>query len=107
MKLLIGCPVKNRAWIMEQWFDHVYRSCSKADIDPIFVFVSGRSSDRTDTIIKNRVSSFAHIEKTLTYEVELPEGIDRSWSHARIQSMVSIRNQLLKLVREQIGRAHV
>ena len=99
MKLLIGCPVKNRAWILNEWFDHIYSSCDYANIEPQFCFILGHSSDRTDTIIKNRVSSFGFTERTKTIEAELPKGIDRSWSIERIESMVSARNQLLQFVR--------
>jgi hypothetical protein len=99
MELVIGCPIKDRAWVLNAWIDAALISFYKADVDPFFAFVTGPSSDETNQIIENRLSGrFVSIEST--QDVPLGEGEHRFWGPERMNSIVSHRNQLLGLVRE-------
>ena len=37
MRLLVGCPVRDRNWILQSWFDHVLVAGDLAGVDLEFV----------------------------------------------------------------------
>ena len=40
MRLLIGCPVRAREWIIDEYLDHAYDAASKVTDDFGFLFVT-------------------------------------------------------------------
>ncbi len=98
MRLTVGCPVRDRAWCLDSWFDHVEESCVRAGVLPGYAFVAGASYDDTDKILYKRTRG----RKTELIKISdpgLPSGVDRSWTEDRMYFMVDVRNQLLGLVR--------
>lgn len=99
MRLLVGCPVRDRGWILGEWFDYLEHACGQANIIPEYVFISGASYDNTDKVLykrtRDRTAELIHIS-----DPGLPPGLDRSWGRERLEFMVDVRNQLLGLVRE-------
>lgn len=53
MKIVIGCPVKNRAWILPRWFDAVFSQQYLGDLDVEVVCVYTDSEDDTEKILKD------------------------------------------------------
>lgn len=94
MKLLIGCPVKDRAWILPTWFHYARSACDEIGVDPHFVFVYGTSEDNTRDLLQGPHS-------TIIYNDEVAEGyLPHVWNDIeRYQYMAAIRNQLLDMVR--------
>lgn len=97
MKVAIGCPVSNRAWILPSWFSHVENACSVAGVDPHYVFIVGTSNDNTEDVIE-RYS--AKRDNTVIFvDEDQNSGQDRNWNKYRYRLMVDVRNQLLNTVR--------
>lgn len=98
MKLMIGCPVLHRDWILERWFDHVEAAAEKAGVtDFTYIFVGDPEHDpKTFEIIKRRTRPGG------TYTSPVPDGRSsdqREWNRRRFQRMVELRNRLLSGVR--------
>lgn len=94
MRLLVGCPVAHRDWVLPRWFDHVEAACEVAGVAPEFLFVCDR-----------RDPSWACIEMLAPDARLVPcvttRGRDeRRWNPRRYVEMVSLRNELLRAVRE-------
>lgn len=98
MKIVVGCPVTNRAWVLPSWFDAVERAFAKAEVEPVFEFVCGTSVDGTEELLQSLVAGRGRI----TLEEEDPVmGKNRVWNPGRYATMVSVRNRLLEGVREE------
>lgn len=95
MRIAVGCPVRNRGWILPSWFDHVERAFEALGVEPMYTFVVGSSEDRTLEIIEQRAPKalVAHTEEQL-----LPESSTR-WTLPRFHELVTARNKLLINVR--------
>lgn len=88
-KLLVGCPVHKRDWILPAWKEHVIKACDEAGIDPLFVFVASESDAPSVTW-----------DDSVVRLVEEPQREDkRDWSRGRLLHMVYLRNILLDEVR--------
>ncbi len=98
-ELVVGCPVRQRGWIIKSWLDHVEAACRLAEVEPVYAFVAD-PDDATArllavlTLAKGRTCHFAWTKENLD------EGDERRWNHDRFVRMVELRNQLLGLVRE-------
>jgi hypothetical protein len=95
MNIIIGCPFSDRTWILDKWLEHIYTAFEKVDIDPSFIFVvgSGNSED---------IEALSHVKDATIRVVSEEERPDiRKWNHSRYEHMVSLRNELLSLVREE------
>lgn len=92
MRLVIGCPVKDRAWIMDKWFDHIELAIpDEVEVEYVFVIPSG---DETLEIINKRCPQ-AHLVLT-----EEAPSYERNWhKEGRYREMVQVRNALLREVR--------
>lgn len=90
MKVLVGCPVYQRGWILHQWFTHL----KAPGVDISWVFVYTPSDDGTLQIIERHTAD-ADVEI-----IEVTAGdhsIERNWSReSRIATMVELRNRLLE-----------
>jgi cellulose synthase/poly-beta-1,6-N-acetylglucosamine synthase-like glycosyltransferase len=97
-RLVIGCPVAHREWIIERWLEHVVNAVRKVDVEFALLFV-GDSTDPTfdvvDTFCKEyRVPAYLHT-------IDEPRTVDeRQWNAQRYHRMVELRNTLLGRVRE-------
>lgn len=98
MKLLVGCPIWHREWIVDEWVDSVVLSAKYADIKPQFLVVCDPrdpTSDKLTEICKKRRLGL----KQIFVEENRPPTDKRQWTHERFAHMVYLRNTLLKGVR--------
>lgn len=98
--IVVGCPVRDRAWVLESWFECIDVAMAHAGerYGPItvdFAFVIGSCSDDTAQVIE-RIEPEAHVLHTS--EDAIPHS-DRRWPIERVQDLVTARNQLLQIVR--------
>lgn len=94
MRLLVGCPVAHRDWVLPKWFDHVEAACEVAGVEPEFVFVCDR-----------RDPSWACIEMlapmaTMVSCITKRGNDDRRWNSKRYLEMAALRNDLLRAARD-------
>lgn len=95
MELVIGCPVRNRNWILPKWFEAIENS--DLDIDYSFVFVVGEDDRETIDMISGLVGDYYH---TVVLVSEPKIGPERVWNRERYEHMSYLRNCLLHSVRE-------
>lgn len=100
MKVAVGCPVRDRAWIFNEWLEHVLVAFEVANLTPYFVFTIGTSVDDTHDLV---TETFRHYGGMWCDEDEdinqhLEPGM-RVWNNSRYNTMVRVRNRLLEMVR--------
>lgn len=92
MKIVVGCPIKNRAFVFPAWLKHVRAAFAEIGVQPQFVFEYGESQDETWEMINH-----------LSYHYQAVERLDvdhqRHWNMGRFEEMAFIRNTLLRRVR--------
>jgi hypothetical protein len=95
VKLLVGCPVAQRQWILPTWFNHVRTAADVAGIEPAFVFVVHPQDRSWNCILE-------HAPDATLIEPPFNRGNDvRTWTPQRYVQMVTLRNLLLAGVRAQ------
>lgn len=94
MRLVVGCPVLYRQWILEDWFDHVEAACERAAVEPIYAFVGDQILDPSFDIIDRRAEQVVVDVESVTRPDD-----HREWNQDRYRVMVDLRNRLLGLVR--------
>lgn len=100
MTLVVGCPVKDRAWIIPTWFEHMHAACTATGLDPHVVFVG---DPETDPYTFNAiVAEVVRHKLTVSYATVPGDGepYTRDWTPERYDHMVLLRNVLLQHVRE-------
>ena len=101
--LVVGCPVRRREWIIDDWFDHVEMAAVELGWRPTYAIVGDRR-DPTVAIVRDRCAIadrqliFAHADDDL----DRPD--ERQWNAGRFARMVELRNTLLGLVRAERPR---
>lgn len=103
MKLTIGCPIYDRAWIFPYWVAMIERqSFPLKDIGFIFVV----SEKDTETL--KHIESWANTNGQMDYvDVVVPESVhhysheegSRHWTISKYENMQKLRNTLLDRVR--------
>lgn len=104
MKVLIGCPIYKRAWILNHWIRCInQQSIDVSDIG--FIFETGPNDEETLSILNawkkldKRIQHFELLERSdITHHEHIVNG--RNWTVSRYENMVSLRNSLLKRARE-------
>lgn len=102
MKLIIGCPVYKRAWILPTWFKFIeQQTMPLSDIG--FVFELGTDDDETHNVLWEwqlahpEVSVFdAVVRDDINHETHPKSG--RQWTGSKYWRMVDLRNSLLDRV---------
>jgi hypothetical protein len=96
VKLVVGCPVSCREWILPTWFGYVERACETAGLDePGYVFVVHPQDKSWDCILD-------HCSSATLVPAPFHRGRDtRDWLPPRYQQMVTLRNLLLDTVRAE------
>jgi hypothetical protein len=93
-EVLIGCPLRDREWILPKWKEHVLIACEAAGLAPSFVFVLDESESSMvedwDSTTLVRISG----------DNPFLAGDDHDWNTERFKHMVFLRNSLLGAVRE-------
>lgn len=105
MKLIIGCPIYKRDWIIHHWI----RCILKQSIDLSDVgFVFEVSPDDMSTV--HALVTWKNIDKRIPFflikeRTDIPhfehEPNSRQWTYSKYHNMVSLRNSILETVREQ------
>ena len=95
MNVLVGCPVRNRNWILPEWKSHVEAAIPDG-WDYSFVFVVGDDDFVTMELVQDW-------DATLIPVLELDQPVaDHAWGKpGRYEHMVFIRNKLLSYMRLQ------
>lgn len=102
-RLLIGCPVRDRGWILPKWYDHVLAAAENAgfqDDEIGFVFV-GQPHNDLETFDVIHWFAARYPTTVLVSSEPTRNARSRNWSAARFHEMVGYRNALLGLVRDQ------
>lgn len=93
MRLMVGCPVSHRDWILPLWHEHVVKAAEGVTDDLKFIFLA--SPDDTETI---RVCE--EITPFVVKHRQPPREDVRTWNTLRYEDMKEYRNRLLKEVRQ-------
>jgi len=96
-RLLVGCPILRREWIIDKWLEHTLAAteCANRRLELVFV---GDEHDPTFYTIDKFCKE--HQIRAWLEHVEEPRSVDkRDWTHHRYRRMVDLRNILLNAVR--------
>lgn len=94
MRILAGCPVKNREWVLPAYLDHLFAAFHEVGVEPEFLFVSGSHGDGK-LLSQELVGS----KWTVLHTLEKPGRRRSPWTKERYHEMVAVRNLLLTHVR--------
>lgn len=103
MKLIIGCPIYDRAWILPYWFHFLERqSVPLSNIG--FVFVASKEDESTISLLEAWKQFHPEVS---VFDIIFPEDVNhfshkdgtRHWTLSKYENMVRLRNHLLKQVR--------
>lgn len=99
MKIAVGCPIRNRAWILEEWVEHVRIAFDLAGVKPWWAFAIGVGPSGRDDGTRRLVTDLYKKESGIWTEIAEPEIQDRRfWNLERYEQMANYRNRLLSLV---------
>lgn len=105
MDLIVGCPIKNRAWIVERWVRHIKIAATQANVGRVMLLVIGDTENDKDTFRALDKACFDYGLSRLVGHVNDPEPYKRNWGVAgRLQQMAELRNELLTYVRSNEPR---
>ncbi len=91
--ILVGCPVYERAWILDRWFTHL--ETWPVELEFVFAFTPG--GDETLDIIQDHAP-----DAVIILAEEGDHSTDRNWGkRSRIETMADMRNALLRHVRQK------
>lgn len=102
MKIMIGCPVYKRAWILPTWFEFIEKQTVPLE-DLGFVFELGTNDPETHDALWNwqqahpQVQVFDAYIKDDVLHTEHPKH-GRMWNGTKYHKMVELRNSLLDRV---------
>lgn len=99
MRLLVGCPVRDRNWILQSWFDHVLVAGDLAGVDLEFVFVVAEDDLDSREFLSAWSDEFG-LPVDVTVLSEPAFDGRRDWNVDRLEHMVSLRNVMLRRVRK-------
>lgn len=99
MNLLVGCPVRNRAWILPDWFDHVEAAAERAGVTAGYVFALSTQDPSADVVLDQALRRRRAQMIVPTDDVEDLGADERHWNHDRFRHMTRVRNLLLDAVR--------
>lgn len=98
--IVVGCPVRDRAWCLPEWFTHVEAACAEAEEKPHYVFVGDPTQDR-DTFLAIDTNCHVYGRECSIVSLNEPyESYRRIWNLVRFSEMARLRNSLLQRVRE-------
>lgn len=95
--IIVGCPVYERAWVLNAWFDHLDVACEGYDIEFVFAYTPG--TDDTGEILIERGSQIGPTQVMIVTEGD--HSTKRNWANqSRLETMAMLRNVLLDRVIE-------
>jgi hypothetical protein len=93
VRVVVGCPVYEREWVLSAWFDALDDWRDHVDLHFRFVYTPG--SDRTETILRNRAENYL----IFPYE-DGDHSTERNWGkRSRLETLAYMRNFLITQVR--------
>jgi hypothetical protein len=102
-ELLVGCPVRQRGWILRPWFLFVEQAALVAGLRPSYIVALAKADIGSREVIEK---CCADAGRDLVV-IETGEGLEtvvqtykRLWTEVRYGQMVQLRNLLLGKVRE-------
>ena len=104
MKLLIGCPIYKREWILHHWIRCLINQ--SVSLDKVgFIFETSSDDATTIAILetwKKIEKNLPHMEIVIRDDIPHFEHIEngRQWTLSRYENMVNLRNKLLERVRD-------
>lgn len=98
MKIVVGCPVRSRNWILPKWLFRVEMACAVAEVEPVYAFVIAGDDSGREIILDHCARNEREVH--MVDSAELTKPYQRGWSPARYREMVLLRNWLLYKVRE-------
>lgn len=99
MRVAVGCPIRDRAWIFEEWVEHVRIAFDLAGLTPIWVFAIGVGPNGKDDGTQRIVTDLYRNEPGIWTEINEPAIPEkRMWNPPRYEQMADYRNRLLGLV---------
>ena len=99
MRIIVGCPVRDRAWVLPHWFQYIEEAFSAIGEEPEYAFVIGTCTDNSLEVIRNHTSNRTWISSR---SEEPPIDMQyRQWGEDRYVQMTAARNELLSLVRHE------
>lgn len=99
MRLLIGCPVRAREWIIGPYLEHAYDAAKKVTDDFAFIFVAPEDDHLTLQEI-DRKSRELCVTSWVAFTAEDVGEDRRTWNQDRYEHMVYLRNKLLCMARD-------
>lgn len=111
MKIIIGCPIYKRDWILKHWIKCILsQSLDVSDIG--FVFEVSENDNETVSILEAWKSNDKRIPYfEIVARPDLPhfehQDNGRQWTISKYANMVSLRNSLLETVRVQSPDAYL
>jgi hypothetical protein len=96
-KIIIGCPIHDRAWILPEWFNCITNQAGLNLEQTELVFAITDGEDNTREIIEQYRWIFKDI--TLLNCDDLPAYKDRN--QARFYPLVTLRNRIVEFLREK------
>lgn len=104
MKLIIGCPIYKRSWILDEWIQCILSQ--SLDLSNVgFVFETSPNDDETVLRLKawkqldKRIPHFDIVERDDIPHFEHTDN-GRQWTISKYVNMVNLRNSVLSKVRE-------
>lgn len=100
-KIVIGCPIYSRGWILPEWFKAIENQAFPLD-DIGFVFVTAPNDTETKDVLYDwkakhpEVTVFQTIDVEERHEAHGPTS--RIWTREKYYKMVDLRNHLLAAV---------
>lgn len=98
---VVGCPVRARAWILDQWADHVLTAAMRAGVGVTLAFVLPNDDEETLRALaslQERTGVAVQVTRLAEPPLLRPE---HNWSDVRHYThMAEIRNVLLGMVRQ-------
>ena len=101
MRIAVGCPIRNRAWIFPQWAEHVRSAFGVVGLKPYWVFAIGVGPSGKDDGTQKMVTDLYKREPGMWCEISEPEipSVRVNWTRERLAHMADYRNALLGVVR--------
>lgn len=95
MKLAIGCPIRDRSWIIDPWFFYLDQALKElgGELDVSFFFVAAKNEPSLLSYLgRDDINIINSEEEVSSYE--------RRWDLSAYSKMTDLRNNLLKAVRK-------
>jgi len=94
-KVLVGCPIFERAWVLPRWFDAL--EVQKKDVDLSLAFCVTQGKDATEDLIAKAAGRFP-IDAVKF--IGGPEDHSRDWTDAdKVGVIAAKRNKILEMVK--------